>query len=712
MKYAARLFALVIIGLAIAGITGKAMANPSNSPAVIQVGILAYQDKAKTAQQWNPLFSYLNQQLPSYQFKPLYLHNEEFTQAALSGELTFLFTQPAHYVSLSYQMSLTSPLVMLVNKEAGMALDHFGGLMVVRADNAQVKHMGDMIGKTIATVDKSTLGSFQMQAFELLEAGVDPFNDLRLLELGQPQENAIEAMLAGRADVAFVRTGVLESMVKSGRLKHQDVRIIDAQWRADFPFLTSTRLYPEWPLLANAQTDTQLIRDVTATLLSLAHNQELTAQLGISGFTIPGDYRMIDTLMRALKLPPFDQPTPLTLTDLWHHWHNHLVFLLVITLVALVVMLKKIRRLTQQMRHLQQADQTSRQNLAIEHLHLRTLLDTLPNLVWVKDKNGVYLLCNHRFEKLYGVKANEIIGKTDYDFVDKETADFFRKHDLHAFEAGKAITNEELLTFADGHQELCETVKIPMFDEQNQFIGILGVAHDITQRKADQSALQLKEAMLNRAQSVAKIGSWHIAINDKTLHWSDQTYRLFHIPIGTSVTYEDFINRVHPDDQDRVNSTWNEALKGATYNIKHRILVNNQTLWVHEIAELTIDEQGNLVSAVGTVQDITSKKADEARINQLAFYDPLTQLPNRSLLMEQLAQSIAIARREQVTQALILINIDRFKFINDAQGNSAGDALLIAFAETIKPLVGQGDLLSRISADEFALMAINIDKSP
>ena len=135
-------------------------------------------------------------------------------------------------------------------------------------------------------------------------------------------------MLARRADVAFVRTGVLESMVKSGRLKHQDVRIIDAQWRADFPFLTSTRLYPEWPLLANAQTDTQLIRDLTATLLSLAHNQELTAQLGISGFTIPGDYRMIDTLMRALKLPPFDQPTPLTLTDLWHHWHNHLVFLL------------------------------------------------------------------------------------------------------------------------------------------------------------------------------------------------------------------------------------------------------------------------------------------------------------------------------------------------------------------------------------------------
>lgn len=99
------------------------------------------------------------------------------------------------------------------------------------------------------------------------------------------------------------------------------------------------------------------------------------------------------------------------------------------------------------------------ESLRKSETHLRTLLDTIPDLVWLKDLRGVYLGCNSRFETFFGAKEEEIIGKTDYDFVDKEVADFFRENDIRAIKAGKACKNEEKVVFkADGHLEIVETI--------------------------------------------------------------------------------------------------------------------------------------------------------------------------------------------------------------------------------------------------------------
>ena len=92
--------------------------------------------------------------------------------------------------------------------------------------------------------------------------------------------------------------------------------------------------------------------------------------------------------------------------------------------------------------------------------HLHTLLQTLPDLVWLKDENGVYLSCNTRFERFFGAREKDIVGKTDYDFVDRELADFFRENDRKAMAAGGPSINEEWIPFADdGHRELLEDRK-------------------------------------------------------------------------------------------------------------------------------------------------------------------------------------------------------------------------------------------------------------
>jgi PAS domain S-box-containing protein len=134
---------------------------------------------------------------------------------------------------------------------------------------------------------------------------------------------------------------------------------------------------------------------------------------------------------------------------------------------------------------------------------LHTLVQAIPDLIWLKDKDGIYLSCNTMFERFLGVKQTDIIGKTDYDFVDRELADSFREHDRKAMAAGKITSNEEWITFADdGHRAFLDTIKTPMYDTQGTLIGVLGIGRDITNRR---SVERIRKALGATVQAIAVI---------------------------------------------------------------------------------------------------------------------------------------------------------------------------------------------------------------
>ncbi len=152
----------------------------------------------------------------------------------------------------------------------------------------------------------------------------------------------------------------------------------------------------------------------------------------------------------------------------------------------------------------QQAEKARRES----EVHFRTLIETIPDLIWLKDPQGIYLACNPRFEQFLGATQEEIVGKTDYDFFDKELADFFRKHDAAAIANSKPSINEEVITFAsDGHQEEIETIKTPMLASDGSLVGVLGIARNITDRKkAEEEKINL-ESRLQQAQKMEAIGT-------------------------------------------------------------------------------------------------------------------------------------------------------------------------------------------------------------
>jgi diguanylate cyclase (GGDEF)-like protein/PAS domain S-box-containing protein len=219
--------------------------------------------------------------------------------------------------------------------------------------------------------------------------------------------------------------------------------------------------------------------------------------------------------------------------------------------------------------------------------HMRTLIETLPDLVWLKDPDGVYLLCNRRFERFFGASEAQIQGKTDYDFVDQELADFFRQNDKFAMQRGRPSVNEEEVTYADdGHREVLETIKTPLIGPGGELIGVLGIARDITERKQQ-----------------------------------------------------------------------------------------------------------------------------EAHILRQAHFDPLTDLPNRFLALDRLSQLIMEAGRNEERIAVLFLDLDDFKKINDTLGHESGDKLLVEAAERLRTTVRSSDSVGRLGGDEFIILLAGL-KAP
>ena len=137
-------------------------------------------------------------------------------------------------------------------------------------------------------------------------------------------------------------------------------------------------------------------------------------------------------------------------------------------------------------------------------------------------------------------------------------------------------------------------------------------------RLAEEASAELRQNRidLNRAQAVARMGSWRLDVQRDELLWSDENYRIFGVPKGTPLTYETFLGTVHPEDRDYVDQQWQAALRGEPYDIEHRIVVGDRVKWVRERAELEFDDDGTLLGGFGTTQDITEKKEAEEALRQ------------------------------------------------------------------------------------------------
>ncbi len=359
----------------------------------VRVGVLAFRPKPLTQSQWQPLAGVLKQGMPERDFQIIALTLPEMEKAVAARELDFVLTNSGHYVLLSKRFGLSSPIATLVVDESGQPTRSFGGVVFTRAENAGVNSLSSLKHKKIAVVNTESLGAYQMQAYELRQLGIRLPQDAEMVVTGLPQDKVVEAVLSGRADAGFVRTGVLEALGREGKLDKARVKVVNSQYQLRFPVEVSTRLYPEWPFAALPDTDEHLAKHVAASLFTLETNSAAANAMKIYGFVIPGDYTTVADVLRELRAAPFEETPLFTIDDVMSQYRWQVLLGLVAggLVIFLNLRLMWTKRKLNEEHHLVLHQQVQMQQMAFYDM-----LTMLPNRRLLYDRLGQTIASSKR----------------------------------------------------------------------------------------------------------------------------------------------------------------------------------------------------------------------------------------------------------------------------------------------------------------------------
>ena len=293
---------------------GGSASQAAPSLITAKIGILAFRGKDQTLVHWNATADYLTNSVSGYRFEIIPLTLEEMEEAVRDAKLDFAVTNSGHYITLAALYGGSRLVTM--NARGPLSQENLtGSVIFTRADRKDISTIDDLRGKTFMSVAPQAF-CFQTARYRMQEQGIDPQKDFKkLLFVGFPQDYIATAVKRGKIDAGNIRTGVLEAMAAEGTIKLSDFRILAPQKPEGFPYLSSTKVYPEWPFIKLKGTDKTLSQKVAIALLSMEHDSA-AAQMGqYAGWTVPLDYSPVHNLFRSLKIGPYAGLSELTLAS-------------------------------------------------------------------------------------------------------------------------------------------------------------------------------------------------------------------------------------------------------------------------------------------------------------------------------------------------------------------------------------------------------------
>jgi diguanylate cyclase (GGDEF)-like protein/PAS domain S-box-containing protein len=340
---------------------------------------------------------------------------------------------------------------------------------------------------------------------------------------------------------------------------------------------------------------------------------------------------------------------------------------------------------------------------------LSTIIDTAPIRIFWKDRDLKYLGCNAIFAKDAGAEnPNEVIGKDDFQMVWATQAAQYREDDRTVIESAQPkLFYEEKQTTPTGDEIWLRTSKVPLKNGSGEIIGMLGMYKDITEEKHTQEQLLIllreQKAMLeNELVGIVRV-------QNRIVIWANPAFeRMLGYDLGElagTSTRNNYVSEEAYNEMGRV--AYPILQQGGIYRAQlEHLRKDGQIIWVDLSGAMLDFETGQ--SLWGFIE-ITQQKLAEEKIQNFAFYDTLTQLPNRRLLNDRLGQSMSASKRSGAYVALMYIDLDNFKPLNDLHGHTAGDLLLVEVAIRLKSCVREMDTVSRFGGDEFVVMLSELD---
>ncbi|HEY8101329.1 MAG TPA: EAL domain-containing protein [Burkholderiaceae bacterium] len=354
----------------------------------------------------------------------------------------------------------------------------------------------------------------------------------------------------------------------------------------------------------------------------------------------------------------------------------------------------------------------------------RSIAEQAADSIFVTDKEGRVIYQNPEARHAFGFSDDEISGRfisesihhhhPDGTEVTREQCNIYRA-------AAYGETSRDfiwLLYRKDGSSFYASCTSFPI-DFENERIGAAFFATDITARKKIEDELLKNSEKLQLATEAAEIGLFDYMPKTGELVWNPISKRNFGLPPDAKITYETFIQGIHPEDRERVIKTLQSVHKkkgDGRYEYEFRSVnpVDGRIRWLSTRGKAFYDKDGNAIRIVGTSIDITDRKLAEIRLREASQHDSLTGLPNRELLFEYAEYLLAHASRINANSAVLFIDLDRFKPINDLYGHEAGDKVLQEIAKRLQSCTRKEDVVSRLGGDEFIIILPRIltDEDP
>jgi diguanylate cyclase (GGDEF)-like protein/PAS domain S-box-containing protein len=350
---------------------------------------------------------------------------------------------------------------------------------------------------------------------------------------------------------------------------------------------------------------------------------------------------------------------------------------------------------------------------------LRSLIEQLPAVSYVaRPGTGEPIYISPQLEALFGWKVSDWIrgvGRWAEQIHPDDRAETLQTYS-EAVAAGRPFEHEYRLIDADGRARWVWDMAVTVADADGEPEAVNGVILEITKRKAAEQALTTSQTQLREAEARYRnlVERLPLAIYIDALDATATS--IYNSPKNAEITGhthqewvadpELFAKIIHPDDRDRVMAALSEAHESQTeFVCEYRIIRPDGSLrWLRDESVVVLDDDGVPLYRQGYLLDITARREAEERFAHLAYHDPLTGLPNRSLFRDRLELELERARRAGEGLMVLFVDLDDFKLVNDSLGHGAGDELLCAVSDRLRRAVRPGDMVARQGGDEFMVL--------
>ncbi|BAO45709.1 PAS domain S-box protein [Thiolapillus brandeum] len=612
---------LLVVGMfLIAGGLEATQYEDAQPRPVLTLGLFTYFSSEEIRACCQPVIDYLNANIEALniRLKPINLHDVD--DALASNELDFIITNPGHYIQLRERYNIKNPVATIVRQsEDNKVIHRSGGVIFALKQRKDVSQLEDIRGKWIAAAGTRHLSGYEAQAYELLQAGIQLPRDAHVMETGS-FNTVLEAVHAGNVDVGFLPANVFHGFQAKGLA--DDLKIINIKEHPGFPYEVSTRLYPQWPVVALPHVSQEQVNAIRSLLFTLSADHPVAINARIAGFSPAADYQPVEQILRALELPPYDQAPTITFGDIWRqHQITSILSLIAISIILLLMHLLAKRNRQLQSQRLLAEDSAS---------HFEQILDATRAGTWKWNVKTGYAIFNERWAEIVGYRLAELSPISAETLVQlshpedlKKAQKLLQKHfrgETPDFEADFRMRHKQ------GHWVWVHSRgRVTHWEADGSPMWMFGTHMDETERVVAARQLQANQAKYQRL--VDNVGEKfiiysHHGLEGEITYVSDGVTNVFGLQrediVGTR--WMDLANWL-PQDVEKAKRYIALRMSGKADFLQFEMRFihpagGERTLRVS--SRPVRDSQGTLVAIDGIAEDITEQKRSQERAYQAA----------------------------------------------------------------------------------------------